>query len=237
MTKYFTLHLPFERSTIERMSFFEEDKKLLTMMKFRLIAIALLTSLSITTFTTVAAEVRYISDNLITYLRGGPSDNHRITGAINAGEKVELLEVNNTTKYAQIVDGKGRTSWIPLNQLSTEPSLSEKVPALEQQVKELTDKLTNIDNSWNQKTADMQQKVASSDGIINGLKEENQKLKNELADAKKKVNDISLQLDDKQRTIIQQWFMYGGGVAGIGLILGLILPYLIPRRKKDRWMN
>ncbi|KJG82309.1 hypothetical protein RN24_21495, partial [Yersinia pestis subsp. microtus bv. Ulegeica] len=43
---------------------------------------------------------------------------------------------------------------------------------------------------------------------------------------------------DKQRTIILQWFMYGGGVAGIGLLLGLVLPHLIPSRKKNnRWMN
>ena len=40
----------------------------------------------------------------------------------------------------------------------------------------------------------------------------------------------SVQLDDKQRTIIMQWFMYGGGVLGLGLLLGwlysikLILP-------------
>ncbi len=51
------------------------------------------------------------------------------------------------------------------------------MPDLENQVKTLTDKLTNIDNTWNQRTAEMQQKVAQSDSVINGLKEENQKLK------------------------------------------------------------
>ncbi|KJY05099.1 SH3 domain-containing protein [Morganella morganii] len=56
--------------------------------------------------------------------------------------------------------------------------------------------------------------------------------------AKKKLDAISVQLDDKQRDIILQWFMYGGGVAGAGLLLGLLLPHMIPRRKKkDRWMN
>ena len=69
-------------------------------------------------------------------------------------------------------------------------------------------------------------------------KEENQKLKNELIVAQKKVDAASVQLDDKQRTIIMQWFMYGGGVLGLGLLLGLVLPHLIPSRKrKDRWMN
>ncbi len=82
----------------------------------------------------------------------------------------------------------------------------------------------------------MQQKVAQSDSVINGLKE-NRKLKNELIVAQKKVDAASVQLDDKQR-IIMQWFMYGGGVLGLGLLLGLVLPHLIPSRKrKDRWMN
>ena len=59
-------------------------------------------------------------------------------------------------------------------------------------------------------------------------------MKNELVVAQKKVNAANLQLDDKQRTIIMQWFMYGGGVLGVGLILGLVLPHLgrpLPGRK------
>ena len=84
----------------------------------------------------------------------------------------------------------------------------------------------------------MQKKVAGSDSVINALKDENQKLKNELVVAQKKVNAATLQLADKQRTIIMQWFMYGGGVLGVGLLLGLVLPHLVPSRKrKDRWMN
>lgn len=30
-----------------------------------------------------------------------------------------------------------------------------------------------------------------------------------------------------------RYFMYGGGVAGLGLLFGLVLPHLIPRRKKN----
>jgi SH3 domain protein len=41
------------------------------------------------------------------------------------------------------------------------------VPDLENQVKTLTDKLNNIDATWNQRTADMQKKVAGSDRVIN----------------------------------------------------------------------
>ncbi|OON41919.1 hypothetical protein BTJ39_01820 [Izhakiella australiensis] len=185
-----------------------------------------------------AEEKRYVSDELTTWLRSGPGDQYRLTGTVNAGEEVSLLQTNENTHYGQVRDASGRTAWIPLSQLSNDPSLRTRVPQLEQQVKDLSDKLTNIDSSWNQRTADMQKKVAASDGIINGLKNENEQLKNQLIVAQKKVSAANVQLDDKQRAIIMQWFMYGGGVAGIGLLLGLLLPHMIPRRKRsDRWMN
>ncbi len=161
-------------------------------------------------------------------IRTPGDDLYRVVGTFNGGEEVQFLQTNNDTQYAQVKDSSGRTVWIPLKELSTSPSLKTRVPDLENQVKTLTDKLNNIDNTWNQRTADMQQKVAGSDSVINGLKEENQKLKNELIVAQKKVNAAN----------IMQWFMYGGGVLGAGLILGLVLPHLVPSRKrKDRWMN
>lgn len=185
-----------------------------------------------------AEEKRYVSDELLTYIHSGPGNQYRIIGTLNAGDQVTVLSVNEGAGYAQIRDEKNRTSWIPLNQLSETPSLRTRVPELENQVKDLTDKLSNIDQTWNQRTSEMQQKVAASDEIINGLRNENQDLKNQLIVAQKKVSAANVQLDDKQRTIILQWFMYGGGVAGAGLLLGLLLPHIIPRRKKnDRWMG
>lgn len=204
------------------------------MHKLRLIFLTLFT-LSVTPLVH-AEEQRYVSDDLTTWVRSGPGDNYRLVGTVNAGEQVTLLQSNE--KYGQIRSSSGKTAWIPLNQLSTQKSLHSRVPDLESQVTALTDKLNNIGAHWNQRTADMQKKVAQSDSIINGLKQENQSLKNQLIVAQKKVNVANLQLDDKQRTIIMQWFMYGGGVAGIGLVLGLLLPHMLPSRKrKDRWMS
>ncbi|CNK82471.1 TIGR04211 family SH3 domain-containing protein [Yersinia alsatica] len=206
------------------------------MQKLRLICLAVLSlTLSLSAY---AEEKRYISDELDTYVHSGPGNQYRIVGTLKGGDEVTLISVNDETNYGQIRDSKGKTTWIPLDQLSETPSLRVRVPDLEQQVKILTDKLANIDNSWNQRTAEMQQKVAASDSVISELQKENESLKNQLVVAQKKVSAVNLQLDDKQRTIILQWFMYGGGVAGIGLLLGLILPHLIPSRKKNnRWMN
>lgn len=137
------------------------------MPKLRLIGLTLL-ALSATAVSH-AEETRYVSDELNTWVRSGPGDHYRLVGTVNAGEEVTLLQTDANTNYAQVKDSSGRTAWIPLKQLSTEPSLRSRVPDLENQVKTLTDKLTNIDNTWNQRTAEMQQKVAQSDSVINGL--------------------------------------------------------------------
>lgn len=191
-------------------------------------------SLSISSF---AAEKRYVSDELSTYVHSGPGAKYRIVGTLNAGEEVELLTTDGN--YAQIKDERGRTIWLPTEQLSKIPSMKVRIPELEAENQKLRQQLENIDNTWNTRTADMQKRVADNDNIVNQLKVENEKLKNELIKSGKKLEIAEVNLDDRRRELILQWFMYGGGVAGAGLIFGLILPHIIPRRKKrnDRWMN
>ena len=184
-----------------------------------------------------AETIKFISDELSTWVRSGPGEQFRLMGKVSSGEKVRVLQINEQSHYAQITDSQDRTAWIPTSDLSDKPSLRIQVPELQRQVQTLSDKLTNIDNSWNQRTAEMQRKVAGSDAVINKLKAENQQLKDQLTVAQKKVEAAKIQIDDKQRAIIMQWFMYGGGVLGLGLILGLLLPHMIPRRKNNRWMN
>lgn len=115
------------------------------MPKLRLIGLTLL-ALSATAVSH-AEETRYVSDELNTWVRSGPGDHYRLVGTVNAGEEVTLLQTDANTNYARVKDSSGRTARIPLKQLSTEPSLRSRVPDLENQVKTLTDKLTNIDNT------------------------------------------------------------------------------------------
>ncbi|MCW2257919.1 SH3 domain protein [Providencia alcalifaciens] len=184
-----------------------------------------------------AAEKRYVSDDLSTYVHSGPGTKYRIVGTLNAGESVELLSTDDN--FAQVKDERGRTVWLPSEQLNTTPSMKTRIPELEAENQKLRQQLENIDNTWNTRTADMQQRVADNDNTVKQLKAENEKLKNELIKAGKKLEIVEVNLDDRRRELILQWFMYGGGVAGVGLILGLILPHIIPRRKKrnDRWMS
>lgn len=199
----------------------------------KLIKITLSALLLSSAFNTLA-ETAYVTENLNTYLRKGAGDNFKIAGAIQAGEPVTVL--NHQDRYTLIRDSKNREAWILNSELSSTPSSKSENPRLKAQVQELTTKLNNIDNDWKQRTAEMQRRSIDSNQKSSQLLEENSQLKRELEITKNKNRDLEAMLDAGKREIAIQWFIYGGSVLGVGLILGLILPLIFPkRRRNDGW--
>ncbi|MDU8923806.1 TIGR04211 family SH3 domain-containing protein [Pasteurellaceae bacterium LIM206] len=202
------------------------------MQKFgKLFFSALLLGLSIQL---VHAETQYVTENLNTYLRKGAGDNFKIAGAIQAGEQVNVLDRKD--KYSLIRDSKNREAWILTSELSDTPSSKQENPRLRAQVQELTARLNRIDNDWQQRTVEMQRRSKDADQKSSQLLEENSQLKRELEIMKNKNRDLEAMLDAGKREIAIQWFIYGGSVLGIGLLLGLIIPFILPkRRRRDGW--
>lgn len=180
------------------------------------------------------AQTQYVTENLNTYLRKGAGDNFKISGTIQAGEKVTVLD--RKERYSLIRDSKNREAWILTNELTTTPSSKELTPQLQQQVQDLTLKLNKIDNDWQQRTLEMQRRTKQADQQSSDLLEQNAQLKRELGILKSKNRDLEAIQNAESREIMIQYFIYGGSVLGLGLLLGLLLPLLIPRRKhKDGW--
>ncbi|QIM62954.1 hypothetical protein A1D29_06430 [Pasteurellaceae bacterium Orientalotternb1] len=177
------------------------------------------------------AQTQYVTENLNTYLRKGAGDNFKISGTIQAGEKVTVLE--RRERYSLIRDAKNREAWILNSELTTTPSSKELTPQLKQQVQELTLKLNKIDGDWQQRTAEMQRRTQQADQQSSELLEQNAQLKRELEILKNKNRDLEAIQDAESREIMIQYFIYGGTVLGAGLLLGLLLPLLMPRRKRN----
>ncbi|MFB1035498.1 MAG: hypothetical protein QMC38_09130, partial [Sinobacterium sp.] len=51
-------------------------------------------------------EIRYISDDLFTYLHAGPGRNFRILGSVVAGTRVSLLQEDSENNFVEIIDDK-----------------------------------------------------------------------------------------------------------------------------------
>ena len=180
------------------------------------------------------AETQYVTENLNTYLRRGAGEQFKIAGMIQSGEQVNVLEQQG--KYSLIRDGKNREAWILTAELSKTPSSKLENPQLKAQIQELTLELNHLDSDWQQRTVEMQRRTKQSEQQSNELLEQNAQLKRELEITKNKNRDLEAVLDAGKREIAVQWFIYGGCVLGFGLLLGLIIPHILPRRKRrDDW--
>lgn len=202
---------------------------MLKMIKITLSSLIMFGGISVT-----HAETQYVTENLNTYLRKGAGDNFKIAGAIQAGEQVTVL--NRQEKYSLIRDSRNREAWILNSELTSTPSSKKENPKLKAQVQELTMKLNRIDSDWQQRTEEMKRRSDDSNQKSSQLLEENSQLKRELEITKNKNRDLEALLDAGKREIAIQWFIYGGSVLGVGLLLGLIIPVIMPkRRRNDGW--
>ena len=180
------------------------------------------------------AETQYVTENLSTFLRRGAGEQFKIAGSIQAGEAVNVLDRQG--KYTLIRDNKNREAWILNSDLSSTPSSKEENPKLKAQVQELTLKLSRLDGDWQQRTVEMQRRTKQAEQQSSELLEQNSQLKRELEITKNKNRDLEAMLDAGKREIAIQWFIYGGSVLGVGLLIGLILPLIMPkRRRRDGW--
>jgi SH3 domain protein len=166
----------------------------------------------------------YISDELIIYMHTGAGKNYRIAGTINSGSQVGLTGLTNNN-YTQIIDNKGRITWVESKFVSSSPGLREKVAHLEN---ELTER-TEAANSAAQALDDANIKLTD-------LNSHYTQVNQEVVELKKQLLTVTGQLKTQDTDIQLQWFYKGAMVLAFGLILGLVLPiFLSKKRKTSTW--
>lgn len=176
----------------------------------------------------------WVSDKLSTYVRSGPTDGYRIIGTLNAGEQVEVLEESGD--YTRVRGQSGDTVWVLTNEIQETPSAREQLPVLQARVDELTAELDGINDTWEQRTSSMTETLELREQRIADLETRNNELDNEAEHSRQQVRALQARLDTQEEDLLMRYFMYGGGVAGAGLLVGLVVPHLPRRRKKrDRW--
>ncbi len=177
---------------------------------------------------------QWVSDSLTTYVRSGPTDGYRIIGTLTAGEPVTVLETSGD--YSRVQNGDGDTVWVLSNELQQAPSAQVRLPELETRVAQLTDELDGINDEWENRVSSMTEALAAGEERIEELEAHNHELDAEAEQSRGTIRRLQARLDTQEEDLLLRYFMYGGGVAGGGLLVGLIIPHLPRRRKKrDRW--
>ncbi len=194
----------------------------------KLICMVLFSMLAAPTF----AQDRYIADKLFTYMHSGPSNQYRILGSIDAGEKVRLIEVNKESGYSHIADERGRTGWVESRFITREVSNTLRLPALEKELEEVKKLLANARQNADSEKAGLAESLELRNQQIADLERNYADISKQLTDSQSEIRELRAKLDTQKEDLLLKYFTYGGGVAGIGLLLGLVLPHIIPRRKR-----
>ena len=181
-----------------------------------------------------ATNERWVSDSLSTYVRSGPTDGYRIVGSLTSGQKVELLDTQGD--YSQIRGESDDRVWIRNSDLQEVPGQAQRLPELEQKVAELSEELRTIDDSWKVRVQGMQETLDSRKALIDELETRRKALDEALTATESELRDAQARLGDENNQVLMRYMVYGGSIAGAGLLAGLILPAMTRGRKRnDRW--
>ncbi|NOH99114.1 TIGR04211 family SH3 domain-containing protein [Vibrio sp. 99-70-13A1] len=179
------------------------------------------------------AQDRYIADKLFTYMHSGPNNTYRIIGSIDAGEKIKLLQANKKTGYSEVLDNRGRKGWVESKFVSRQESMVLRLPRIEKELADVKAKLANARQSADSEKAGLASSLDSRNKQISELEQNYSEISQQLTSSQTENRELRAKIDTQKDDLLLKYFMYGGGVAGIGLLFGLLLPHIIPRRKKS----
>ncbi|OOF28129.1 MULTISPECIES: TIGR04211 family SH3 domain-containing protein [Salinivibrio] len=181
-----------------------------------------------------AMAENYISDELFTYMHSGPGTQYRIIGSVDAGNKITVLSRDRDAGYTQVVDSRGRKGWVKSDYVTTQPGLKERLPALEAELKRVKSALASAQDDAKAQQKGLVESLAKRNEQISKLEAHSSDLNKKLIEAQSEIRALRAKIDTQKDDLLMRWFTYGGMVAGGGLLFGLVLPHLIPRKKRRR---
>jgi SH3 domain protein len=190
------------------------------------------TVLSLMLCMNASAETRYVSDDIFIYMHSGPSREYRIIGTLDVGSPVTTLKLDKKTLFYQVKTANGKIAWVKSDQLQTTLPANKLLPAIQKELQEAQIKLQNIDQANSEILDQQKQSIIDKDSLIATLMDEKNSLQGTIIKLKAANLELDLLQDTKDERVKMEWMMYGGSVLFIGLLFGLLIPFL-PRRKKN----
>lgn len=168
----------------------------------------------------------FIIDTLSTPVRSGPGNEFRSIATVGAGENVTYIGQNPANGFIKIRDSAGNEGWLSGEYITYTASPKSSLESLKQQLSQQE----MIVASFEQERSALQAAVTAAEAA------RDQAVQDALL-AKQTTAALTKQLAEQNPPLAQNKMVIGGGILAAGLFLGLILPIMMPsRRRKDRWM-
>lgn len=201
------------------------------------------------------AESAWVTDQFEITLRSGPSTSNEIRLMVRSGTELEVLQRDEDNGYTQVRTSGGTEGWVLSRYLMPEPSAREQLTNLTSQLSSAT----NRGSSLNQQLGAVRSEYDNAQQRIRTLEKEKADLEAQLAeiqrtaanvlsinqqnkDLNRQLSDAGIRIDmleQENRELGSQtnryWFMSGGLVLVVGMILGLWLPRIRWQQRRSRY--
>ncbi len=197
------------------------------------------------------SESVWVSDEFEVTLRTGPSTGNAIDIMVSSGTELEALERDADTGYTRVQTRGGTEGWVLTRYLMVEPSAREQLQTLTGQLTDASSRGSSLNNQLaavrseydtaerrieelerdktelQQELADIRRTAANALAV----NDENTKLRDRLMDSDIRVDTLEQESRDLSDQSSRYWFMSGGLVLVIGMVLGLWLPRIQWQRR------
>jgi len=196
----------------------------------------------------------YVTDSVDIPVRRGAGYKYKISHMLKSGTPVKIIEVDSKG-WASVQFKKGNrtiTGWMPTSVLQNQPiakvrlekqiaktsSVEEKFNALQQELDTLKVRFEAVDSElstikqekFEQENELRRLKALSSHAVE--LDEQNQQMKQRLNELENQNAIMKEQIDQSDDSVRRQWFLTGGGVLLLGLLMGR---FFRPPAKRKKW--
>lgn len=168
----------------------------------------------------------YIVDSLSTALRSGPGNEYRTISTVRAGETVTFIGDNPANGFVKVRDSSGAEGWLSGEYISYTASPKANLEALKQQLSQQEMMAAQFEQERQALQSEISKAQAERDDAVKAA-----------TLAQQTAAQLTTRLAEENPELLQNKMVIGGGILLGGILFGLLLPLITPkRRRNDRWM-
>ncbi len=206
-------------------------------------------------FGSAEAKTVYVTDNLNLSLRSEESEKGKVIQLLPTGTPLTIISENKKTGFSRVRLQNGQEGYFPTRSTMKEPpsrfqleTANKNLGSLQRENASLKAELAELKNSLTPGTSLEQSLAAERDQLIRELaelkktaanaiqlKEERDELQEHVVNIERELEQYKLDNKALKDNTEQDWFLYGGTIAFIGVLLGFILPRIGWSRKSKGW--
>lgn len=190
------------------------------------------------------ARVGYVTDSIDVPLRSGESERSKIVKMLPNGMSLNVLGDNTENGYTYVQAANGAEGYILTRYISNEPSARnqleaavKKLEALQEENKQLKASQVNhqeVGKERDKLSAELSELQQTAANAIQ-LKQQRDQLQERVVTVERELQQLKRENQALTDSTNQDWFLYGGGLALFGVLLGFILPKISWRRRSSGW--